>query len=516
VTEQPIEIPSLPRKRESRQGLVSPQGPESSPLRRVLMRLVLVLATMLLAILAIGIAFFMGREIKNDQWPILITATGVATYIAIAVINAKHAFIVWMVTAPFARFVYLNIELGKGIPDMSLNRVMTGVLLVLVLATAAGQRRRLARFTWADLMLLLFGVGAVVSVPSSLTPLKTSVQSFFDLVFIPIAVYFFARNLLTSREDVKTMIYALFIIGIYLGFLATREQLTGSVWFYPEDRSLIYSGSIRRVVGLMGNPACMALSIAMIVPWGWYLYLNARRNRALVLALVVLMMAGCYFCMNRSGWAGLALGLVIMALFIKRFRRIFALLLLIVVIIAGVYWAVIVSSTVVQARLKAQGPIEYRLDTWRVALSMLRSNLTFGVGYENFGTLYKLYGYWDPNAPVVPYPHNTYLWILLMGGAVAFVPFLLFLLVTAVSALRTTLRGDAAPGAAPALASSRAELAGVFLASMAAMFAPAFVGDIFYCYYAMMLTFFILGALNGVMSGSAKPAEVAAGGAEGR
>lgn len=477
---------------------------EVSPFRRVAARVVMVLATLLLAAVAVGIAAYMGREIEREQWPILITATGVATYVVIAVINAKHAFLLWLVTSPFARFVYLNIELGRGIPDMSLNRVMTGVLLVLLLASVAGQRRRLVRLVWADALLLLFAVGAMVSVPSSLTPLKSAVQSFFDLVLVPVAVYFLARNLLTTRKDLTHLLIALFIIGSYLGFLATREQLTGVVWFYPENRSVIYSGSIRRVVGLMGNPACMGLSLATLVPWGWYTWLNARRARPLLLALVVLMMAGCYFCMNRSGWIGLAAGLAIMALFVKRFRRVFLILLVIAVIVAAVYWAVIVSSAVVQSRLKAQGPIEYRVETWAVAGRMLRGNLLFGVGYENFGTMFKRYGYWDTNAPVVPYPHNTYLWILLMGGAAALLPFLGFLVAAATSALRTaTLKAPAAVSlftAAPTLASSGAEMSGVFLASMAAVFGPALVGDIFYCYYMMMIVFSIMGALMAVIT----------------
>ena len=502
----------------------APLAPSQAPsrLRRVLARLVAVVATLLLAVAAVGIAYFMGREIKSDQWAILVTATGVATYIAVAVVNAKHAFILWLVTAPFARFAYLNLELGKGIPDLSLNRVMTGVLMVLILATAAGQRRRLVRFAWTDFWLLLFALGAMLSVPSSLETLKTSIQSFFDLVLIPVAVYFFARNLLTSREDVKTLIYALFIIGVYLGLLATHEQLTGVVWFYPEDRSVVYSDNIRRVVGLMGNPACMAISIAMIVPWGWYLYLNARRHRFWLLALVVLMMAGCYFCMNRSGWVGLALGLIVMAILVKRFRRIFIPLLLVVAIVAGIYWAVIVSSTVVEERLTAEGPIAYRMAAWEVAFTMLRSNLVFGVGYENYGSLYSQYSYWDIDISVEPYPHNTYLWVLLMGGLVAFLPFFLFLLTTAWKAFRATrntaidetIGSGNSPEGPPTLASSRSELAGVFLASMAAVFAPAAVGDIFYCYYAMIVLFCILGTLNGVLNGSgtSKPVETTSGG----
>jgi O-antigen ligase len=204
----------------------------------------------------------------------------------------------------------------------------------------------------------------------------------------------------------------------------------------------------------------------------------------------------------------MALGLVIMALFVKRFRRIFIFILLVVAIIAGVYWAVIVSSRVVEQRLKAEGPIEYRLETWEVALRMLRSHPVFGVGYENFGVLYKQYAYWDQNAPVVPYPHNTYLWILLMGGIVAFIPFFSFLLYTAIVALRRVVAppeptaGEQAT--LSALTASRAELAGVFLASMAGVFAPALAGDIFYCYYSMLVVFFILGAFMSTVVGSSE------------
>jgi O-antigen ligase len=481
---------------------------DTGRVKRIALRILTVLGNLVLAVVGVGIAYVIGQQVQADQWALLVSLVGVGTYVVIALINPKHAFMVWLVTAPFARFVYLNIELGRGIPDLSLNRVMTGVLLIIILASAAVQQRRLVRLVWPDALLILFALGAMASVPTSTMPLKTALQSFFDLVLIPIAVYFVARNLLTTRDDIRHLIYALIFIGAFLGFLAAREQITGVVWFYPEDRSLIYSGNIRRVVGLMGNPACMALSLCAIIPWGWYAYLHARRGRTVLLLLVALMMAGCYFCMNRSGWAGLALGLICLALFVKRFRRIFMVLLVIAVIVAGVYWAVIVSSTVVERRLKAQGPVEYRMQTWEVAARMLRSHLLFGVGYENFGGLYKQYSYWDANAPVTPYPHNTYLWIMLMGGLAAFGPFALFLLVTAVSALRSLTQ--AAPGglSQARLGSAHSELAGVFLASMAAVFVPALVGDIFQCYYMMMIVFTILGALMAVVTGHS-PDEVA-------
>jgi len=238
----------------------------------------------------------------------------------------------------------------------------------------------------------------------------------------------------------------------------------------------------------------MAYAISMATPWAWYRYLNARRGRVGYLLLAALMMAGVYFCMNRSGWIGLIVALVIMAVFVPRFRRIFVLFLVIAAIVGGTYWAVIVASATVQERLTAQGPIDYRVDTWEVALKMLRNNLFFGVGYDNFGPLYSKYGYWDTYARVVPYPHNTYLWITLMGGLAALAPFLGFfasLIVSGFKRYRAQQPEDRAP--------RDKELVGMFFASIASIMIPAAVGDIFYCYYSTMLLFFIMGSFVSLM-----------------
>lgn len=477
----------------------SNQEAHVSPLRHIVAKALLVLSTILLAGIAIGLACFMGKRITSDEWPILVTATGLATFVVISIINARHALLLWMVMAPFARFIYLDIELGRGIPNLTLSRIMTGVLLLLILAQAATGRRKLVRLSWADFLLLLFCLAAAVSVPSTVTPLKSAAQTFFDRVVIPIAVYFLARNLITNRRDLTAVMYTLVIIGLYLALLATREQLTGDVLFYPEDRSIQYTASIRRVVGLLGNPAFTVLTINMTVPWTWYLLSNARRHRLALLVILGIMMAGAYFCMNRSGWVGLLVALITMALLIKRFRQFFVVMLLVGAIVAGVYWALIVSSPAVQERLRAQGPIEYRAETWRVALIMLRDNPILGVGYENFSQLYQHYGRWDINAPVLPTPHNTYLWVLLAGGVVAFVPFIAFLGVVVFSALRlwAVARGssDGFPDAG---------LAGVFLASMASILTSALALDVIYGTFNTMIMFLIMGAFWGAVSGESQ------------
>jgi|GEM_PF-668916 len=475
-----------------------------SPLLPILSKVLAVVGVLFMAGMAVVLGLLIGKRTYAEKWPILVTMSGLATYLAIALMNARHALLLWIVTAPFARFAYLNIELGRGIPNLTLNRIMTGVLLVLVLAQSATQRRKVARPSVLDIFLLLYCAAAALSVPSAVLELKSAVQSFFDLVMIPIAVYFLARTLITDRQRLQAVMHALIIVGVYLALLATREQLTGDVWFYPEDRSVQYTQNIRRVVALLGNPAYLATCINMALPWVWYLMLRAPRRRLLYLVIVGVMMAGVYFCMNRSAWGGLVIAYGVMALLIKRFRRYFALMLLVGAVLAVVYWALIVSSATVRERLQAQGPITYRSETWNVALRMIRDNLAFGIGYENFQFYYQRYGQWDVYLRALPTPHNTYLWVMLMGGVIAFLPFMAFLGAVALSALGLYIRGGKQEGTFP-----DADLAATFLASMAAFWAPALVMDVLTGYYNTMLMFLIIGAFFGAAAGERRKALVA-------
>jgi O-antigen ligase len=467
-------------------------------------------ALTILGIIALGgfgvvIAILFGRRIVAEQWPLLVTATALATYIAVSVANARHGLLFWIVTAPFARFAYLNLDMGGGIPNLTLNRIMTGVLLVLVLAQFAVRSRRIPRLMVGDFLVLAFVGASALSVPQAIVGLKSAAQSFFDLLVIPAMLYVLARCLITSREDLRSVMIALTIVGFYFSVLAIREQITGDVWFYPEARSVQYTASIRRVVALLGNPAYIAVTISMAIPWAWYLLLTARRHRLALLAIVLTMMAGVFFCMNRSGWVGLILSLLIMALLVPRFRPYFVGMLILAVMAVASYWAVIATSAAVRERLQAQGPIDYRRETWAIALRMIRDNPFFGIGYENFPHIYSQYGVWDVYLRATPTPHNTFFWVVLMGGLVALIPYVLMLATMFFSALGVYLRGylDAAKTdeQEPISRQTGADLAAVFIASMAAVLAPSLVMDIFQGYYNTMIMFLIMGAFFGVVTG---------------
>lgn len=473
-----------------------PDTPARLTTHRWVYRIAYVLAIVLLAAGAIALGLALGTRIAQDKWIPLVTFSGLATYIVIALIEPRHALLVWIVTAPFARFTYLDIDLGRGIPNLTLNRVMTAVLVVLVLAQVASGRRKALRLAWVDVFLLVFLVAGVAAVPNSLMGLKSGLQYFFDLLVVPIAVYFLARILIRDGRDLRAVMISLVIVGLYLALLATREQITGDVWFYPEDRSVQYTRSIRRVVALLGNPAYISLAIAMAMPWAWYLFLNAKHHRGKLLLVIVALAVGSYMCMNRSGWAALVAGLVVMAIFVKRFRRYFLVIAVAAAIVLSAYWVVVVSSTTVRERLQAQGPIEYRAEAWEVAFRMIKDYPVFGVGFENYQRFYRRYAHFDIYFRVDPTPHNTFLWVMLMGGLFAFIPFMLFLVFIGLFSLGM-MRG----GRVTADGATESELAGVFLAFLAAVLVPSLATDIFYGYYNNLLLFFVIGSFIGAIYG---------------
>ena len=469
--------------------------------RRVLRAITVALYFLILAGVGIGLGLFLGKRISEGKWPILITLSGLAVYVSVALINARHALLFFMATAPFSRFVYLDLELGKGIPNLTLTRVMTGVLLLLLVAQLATRRRELIQMTWIDAFLLAFCGTLALSIPAARMGFKTTIQTFFDLILVPAIIYFLTRNMIRSYRDFKSVMYMLLVVGLYMGFLATWEQLTGRTWFYPENRSVYYTRHIRRVVSLLGNPAYLALVLNMGVPFVWYLFLEAKQHRLLLLGSVGLMMSGIFFCMNRAGWAGLLCALIVMALFVKKFWRIFVVMVVLGVMVAGVYWATIVASPAVQERLQASGPIAFRKEAWRVGFLMARDNPWFGVGFENYHFYYRQYARWNIYLRAAPSPHNTFLWVLLTGGLVALVPFVAFVGGIVYEPLKlyfTSWDEEESP---------MSDLAGVFLASMASVLVPGLVMDLPAGHYHMMLWFFVMGSFFGAAQGERRRRE---------
>ena len=353
----------------------------------------------------------------------------------LSLINPLAALLLWLVLAPYSRHIPLDLSLGSGIPDLSLTRLMAGGMTLLVLLQAALGKRKLRRLTWADLAYVIFLVALFISVPRSQYDALFDVQNILDAYVVPFVALFVARQIVRDLRDLRWFTVALLITGVGFALLVIREQLTGEVLLYACE-ALKYSPSFRKVVSLMGNAAPMGLSTALTLPLALVLTsqvlfapsADGRKRLAQVLLILATgtVALGAYMTYNRASWLAVLIPVVLLAVLRPRMRRMLVPVLVGAALLALLFWPAITKSAAVNERLLEGNSIGYRTTALSLALTMVRQDPLFGLGYYNFGPIAKnVYG-WDPFMQFGIYPpaHNSYTFLLVSGGLVALVPYL--------------------------------------------------------------------------------------------
>ena len=161
---------------------------------------------LLIGAAALGLGLAIGVVLSGgaSTWPI--TLIGLSVYLIVIARDPLTGLLLWIVTAPFSRFVYLDF-VARGVPDLSLTRVCAGFLLVVVMSQIATKRRTMFRPILLDGAVLAMAVGIAASIPAAQDGAKTAVTAYFDSYAIPVIAYFLARQLVrTPRRRRKGLL----------------------------------------------------------------------------------------------------------------------------------------------------------------------------------------------------------------------------------------------------------------------------------------------------------------------
>ena len=454
------------------------------------------LGLVLSVIAVVAIAVLMGNLIWSPNWSIAVTIIGLGTVVGLIFVKPIYGLIVWIILEPYARYWYLNVPMPSGVPDLSLARLSVAFLCVVWLAQLATRKRRIRRFGFAEVWMLLFGIFVLPSVAASVGSLSSSLQMLFDKFLTPYLVFVLAKNLYEEDIGLERLIGLMIVLESYLLFIEFYEHITGVPLFYQVGRTLVYTKSLRKIVGLLGNAAYLATILAMIAPFALHRYLHARsrRDKAFYFGMFALAVFGNFVTWNRGSWLAMAVSLLVMLFLEKKYRRVLARLLLIGAILLAVYWVQVISSPVVTERLSNVTSIRFRVNMLEVSERMIRANPWFGVGFNSFAYYYIQYGgHWELMAWDDPTPHNTYVNILATMGLAAFIPYLMVFLSMLVETGVMMRRHWQQRGADHALLVS-------IWAAMAAYMTSAVALDIFPNAFTSIVTFFIMGTMAGYVS----------------
>lgn len=458
---------------------------------------------LLLIAVVIGLGLFSAQGIVAGRWLMVISLFGAVAFLVVILTHPLASLLIWLVVAPFASYYHIAISLGAGVPDLSLNRLASAFMVVVILAQRVIGRRRLVVVGLTDPLMILFLLGLAISVPQSVlyTPVQAA-QTLYDWYIVPYLVFFLARNLIRDQRSREWGIRTLFLIAAYLSFLTIVFQVAGVTWFAAEGRTTAYTASLRRVTVLLGNPAFIAMILDMILPFALRQIANApgRLSRLVGAGFAGFILLGAGLALSRAGWLGAVLVILTMALLDPRLRRYLKPGLVIVALLIAVLWQPLLQSPIITERLLAQGPIEDRFSALTISLEFIRQSPIFGIGYENFVHYYYLY---SPRAAgrLILVPHNSYVHTLLSGGLIAFLPFVGFLAAVLWQSWRLYRRmaavGRASLPDTPVVGADRSLIRCLWAAFLAYTI-PSATLDVSVATFVNMIFYFILGLVLGM------------------
>ena len=370
-------------------------------------------ATLLGGLLGLALAF----PLTN----LTVSIVGNVIYLATIIANPLNGLLLWIVSSPLGH-LYLNISLGQNIPDLSPARLCVALLCVLLLAQTAIRKRKLAPFTSTDMMGVLLMVGLGLSIINDYSRWQKTIQVIFDNYYLPVLVYFVAKNLITQRQDVDKVLRAVMFFGIYAALYAIYEHQTGNILFRADHVTFTqYSDSGLHVLrGLLDRSDHFGALFSMVIPLNFYLYLKAptATKKTWYAITLAILFIGIFFTYKRTAWIAIIVSFFIIQLFYKQFRRLFFVLLLVFLVVLGATWNDVSQSEVVTNRINSKlSTVEGRTEGWNAAISLWARQPFFGYGFGNYGTVAQELGVQDTAL------ESAHLDVLFGTGLFGFVPY---------------------------------------------------------------------------------------------
>jgi len=413
-----------------------PAGPR--PVRQGWLWALVRLVTALLVIgLGIALALSLGYGMTTSAAQRIVAVTGLLVYLVVTVVSPFAGILLWLLLYPFAETT-LNISLGGSIPDLSPTRLIVGFLACMLLAEVAIRKRPLPKLTSLDFWGLMFIAG--IGLSAVFTPnLVASFKAVLDMFLMPLIFYYLTKHFVTSRRHIEWLFNLLLLIGAYSAVLAIHEQLTGVIWFSTQTYVLNdYAGGLHILRSLWGTNAVYGSIFALVIPIALYRMVQSR-DLAVRLGYAVLsgvFLLSMFFTYKRAAWIAMLISFAILFVLYPAMRRLFIVMAIVFAIPLAVFWQRIIATSLVEERVTANAAtLNGRTDRWQAAVALFEEKPIFGQGFSQFDTLSGFVAI-----------ENHYLNILVSGGLVAFIPFVVFWLLVLLEAIRLFIRGPSEPG----------------------------------------------------------------------
>jgi hypothetical protein len=364
-------------------------------------------------------AAWVGTLIAEGHWAIPMLLVGSALIVPLLVTQpVRRLFLCWLAFGPvFARWG--GIELGGGIPNITLDRLMVGMFAVKMTGQLLRESRGNAPVP-LQIGLMDWALGGWIAVYLASTLLRganlaTGLFGVLQTAIFPAIVYYVTPLAIRTREDIRHLIDVLACVAVYLAVGAGIEQVQG-IPLASGGAGLIRAG-IFRSGSFVGAPWTLSYVLLLILPLLVFAEeAEVKGRRWLYRLAVASVFIAVFLSFNRSGWIALALELVVVLVFIPRWRGFVIVSTLVLAVVLTAVWP---SLSVSDAYLLQLGdPTNYlgRLELAQVQWSFFLNQPWVGYGAGQGRLL----------GAEADASQNTWLTMLLEIGLIGTVSLLLF------------------------------------------------------------------------------------------
>ena len=360
------------------------------------------------AVAVATMALVAGWAVGWGGWLIAVTLIAILAFGALVSRGPFTVLLIWMALSPFTQGRVL--DLGAGIPDPSVDRVLLMLAATLVLVQVVTRTRSLRRIEAEEVCLLVFLGWGVVSV-LFWRPLQrtTQLRQLFEEFFLPVMMYWIVLQVVTSEQQMDRLLSVALIALIVLSLPTLLEELTGVTLLGEVSQSragVVRVQSFTRAPWELGAVAGMLLALASPT-----LSLRGKSMRKWFGVLAVLVgSVAIFLTFIRTSWLAAIVVFLLIGTFTLRLRRwVYSVLVVATVVIFG-SWFTISGTEVWRLRITNFENIVRRQLVFRQQLKMFAQSPFLGHGLQAEPLLFYTFGGFESIS------HNMYMSLLIDFG----------------------------------------------------------------------------------------------------
>ncbi|HAZ09630.1 MAG TPA: hypothetical protein DCY56_00780 [Candidatus Omnitrophica bacterium] len=305
--------------------------------------------------------------------------------------DITKVIIAWIISLLFVAF--FKMPLGIDMPNLSPDRVIWFFLFTFYLFKVITGKISLSNRTTEIFMLILCGLvifSVIVTRQGSREMDFFNVYNLYTLLFnayiAPFSIFLIAKDFINEEKKIRNLFILLSFILLYLSVTSIFEHFGMRNFIFPKDimnpKMGIHFGRAR---GPFLSAAINGTVLGLLSILNFYMALNTRLPyRIFFIINIFLSFIAIFFTYTRASWLGVLISFMFMVFINQRLRKYLVIFTLLGAVFLGPLYSKIVDIENVISRVNSTGPVDSRIELYRIYISMIKEKPIMGLGFANF------------------------------------------------------------------------------------------------------------------------------------